>query len=321
MTSTAMRSPDAAWIDRHADEWVSADLISREQAEAIREFEHVEHHVVPDADAPRLSLLGEAAAYLGSVLALMGGAVAVGENWDGLGLAGRIAVGAVVAAAGFIAGTWLTGVGEDGTGRLGSFLWLLGTGGVVLVAGVIGEEFDATDSGAFALVLGAPAFVIGLALWRNLDRPLQLLTMLWGAVFSLGGIAELLDAEPWALGYVTWMLAVVFGGFAFLRRITPRQLAMAAATVVATVGAFMMMDASQRIGPVIAAVTTAVAVIVALREHLMLLLVVGVITFLVSVQALLQTTFAGATSAVIVAIVGVCIVVGAVAHIGRRPAR
>ena len=80
------------WLDDHAAAWVEHGLVSSGQIDAIREFEH-EHAPEP----PRLSLIAELAVYLGSALALMSGAMMVGQAWDSLGLGGQVGLGIAIA--------------------------------------------------------------------------------------------------------------------------------------------------------------------------------------------------------------------------------
>ena len=85
------------WLDEHAEQWVEHGLVTSDQVDAIRDFEQ---HEAPE---PRLSIVAELAVYLGSVLALMSGAMMVGPNWEALRTAGQMAIGLAVAALGFLA--------------------------------------------------------------------------------------------------------------------------------------------------------------------------------------------------------------------------
>ena len=73
---TSLLHPDR--VEAHGDAWVDAGLISDEQLDAIRRFEHL--------DTPttrRFSVPAEIAVYLGSTLALSGGAMVVAQQcWD-----------------------------------------------------------------------------------------------------------------------------------------------------------------------------------------------------------------------------------------------
>lgn len=156
----AIEGQQAAWLRRHVIEWAGSGLISGSQAEAILHYEHVDEPMAPQ----RLTIVAEVAPYLGSVIAFTGGATIIGPNWDQLGLVGQAVIALAIAAIGFTAGTWLAGQGEAGTDRLGSFLWVVGTGGVALaVVGVVNEA-DPQHGGWFPATVGIAILSIGAML-------------------------------------------------------------------------------------------------------------------------------------------------------------
>ena len=65
------------WLGSHADDWVAAGLITPDQAASLQAYEAA--HAAPVGG--RLGPLAEAAAYVGAVLALIGGAVGLGPEW------------------------------------------------------------------------------------------------------------------------------------------------------------------------------------------------------------------------------------------------
>lgn len=303
----AFMSHRGDWLERHADEWVHAGLVSSDQADAIRAFEGTAESAV------RLPIVAEVAAYLGSVLALMAGSIVVGQRWDDLTVYGRTVLGLAIAVVGLIGGSWLVHLGEPGTQRLGGFLWALGAGGIGLVGAVLGEDRGLTgDDGRLLLVIGIPVFAIGLALWRNLDRPLQFLTAVAGAGITFGGIGQWLEFESWQAGVALWGAGVLFALLVLSVRVEPQTITLATASFVAWFGAMVLIDSSERWGAALAALTAGAAVVAAIRERIVPALVVGVITFLIAIQALLQTTFSGAGSSLVVAVIGLAIVVAAV---------
>ena len=139
-------------MDDHAVAWVEHGLVSSDQIDAIREFEH-EHAPEP----PRLSLIAELAVYLGSVLALMSGAMMVGPNWEALRYRRtESAIGLAIAALGFVAGARLVHLDDPGTRRLASFMWLIGTGGVALALGASPTPPSSTSRAGTSLIIGLP---------------------------------------------------------------------------------------------------------------------------------------------------------------------
>jgi hypothetical protein len=316
LTPLTGRSPGSSrtWFDDHAGLWVEHGLVSSEQVDAIREFER--------ARAPepaRLSIVAELAVYLGSAVALMSGAVMVGQSWDALGLAGRIAIGVAVAVLGFVAGVRFIHLDDRAARRLASFMWVIGAGGVALVAGTLADAAELEDPGWNLLAIGVPVLTIGAVLWRNLDRPLQVLTTAVGAGLTLGGIGDLLSMPAWLGGVLIWLLALTIGALAVTQRLRPELYVLGAASIAAMIGALMLIDVGEVFGSAFATVTAAGIVAVGLARHLVPILVIGVLAFLQSLQGLLLTTLNGAVAAMGVAIVGLAIVVVVIARSTRGP--
>lgn len=300
------------WLDEHAEAWVEQGLVTSEQVEAIRAFEH-EHE--PDREATaaaptRFSLAAELAVYLGSVVALMSGAMIVGESWESLTTAARIGIGLALAALGFLAGTRLVRLDEAArTRRLASFMWVIGTGGVALAAGTLADSAGVEEPGWNLVIIGLPVLAIGAALWRNLDRPLQVLTTAIGAGLVLGGIGNLLSAPAWLGGIVVWSLAVAVAALAITQRLRPELYVLGAAAIAAMIGALMLIDVSELLGTSAATVTAAGIVALGLARHRTPILVIGVLAFLQSLQGLLMTTVNGAVAALVVAVAGIAVVI------------
>ena len=229
------------WLDRRAVEWVDAGLISSDQAEAIRRFERDTH---PPA---RLSVVAEVAAYLASVIAVGGGAAIVAPNWSQLGTVGQMAVALAVAVVGFVAGHRLVALGEPGTVRLGSFLWVVATGGLALAAAAVIDAVEPHDDASWAIVIGTVVLVAGGVMWRNLDRPLQLATTAVGLGVAATGWFELIDVRIWAVATIMWVAAAVLGVVTVLGYLHPRGMALAIAAVGMMFGAFQLAERSERI--------------------------------------------------------------------------
>lgn len=307
MSPSTLDQEHTTWLERHARSWVEAGLISEDQAVAIAEFEGVRPR-----EPQRLSTAAEVAAYLGSVLAIMGGAVAISGRWEDISLFGRVGIGIAIAVVGFLAGTWLMEVGEAGTSRLGSFLWAVGTGGVAITVGVFVDEVDSSAGGWMPLLIGLPVMAIGLGQWRNLDRPLQFLTAAIGFAMTLSGLAEIADVNIGDLGVVFLTTGVVCAVGSATGHLEPRWFVLATGSSGAYLGSFMLSDYNEHLGPAAAAIVATSLVVFALRERRIPLLVLGVAGALLATQALLATTFSGAAASMVVTMLGLAIVVGAV---------
>ena len=312
--SSRTEQPDSDWLDEHAEHWVEEGLVSSDQVEAIRAFEH--HEAPP---APQLSIVAELAVYLGSVLALMSGAMMVGQSWDALRTGGQLAIGVAIAALGFIAGTRLIRLDDPGTRRLASFMWLIGTGGVALTVGILVDTAGFDDPGWNVLMIGLPILAIGATLWRNLDRPLQVLTTAIGAGLTLGGIGALLATPPWIGGILVWLTAIAIGALAITQRLRPELYVLAVAAAAAMIGAVMLADVSELTASIAATITAAGVVAVGLARHLVPILVIGVLAFLQALQGLLMTTLNGGLAAAVVAVAGLAVVVVVIARSTRGP--
>lgn len=302
------------WLNDHAPAWVEHGLVSSDQIDAIREFEH-EHAPEP----PRLSLIAELAVYLGSALALMSGAMMTGQAWDSLGVGGRVGIGLALAVLGFVAGTRLIHLDDPGTRRLASFMWLVGTGGIALAAAALSDAAQFDEPGWNLLIVGLPVTAIGALLWRNLERPLQVLTTAVGAGLTLGGIGALLSVRPWIGGILIWLTALVVGALATTQRLRPELYVLGVASIAAMIGALMLTDVDEILGSAAATVTAAGIVAVGLARHLVPILVIGVLAFLQSLQGLLLTTLNGTIAAMGVAVVGLAIVIVVIVRSTRGP--
>jgi hypothetical protein len=306
MAPSTLERRNEAWLDGHAREWVAAGLISDQQAESIRHFEHLDDR--QPAAPPRLTTVAEVASYLGSVIAFAGGAAIIGPNWDELGMVGQLGLAGLVAMVGFAVGTWLVHLAEAGTERLGSFLWVVGTGGVAMAAAVVMNEIDPRREAWFAIVIGLPLVAIGMALWRNLDRPLQLLTASGGVLTVGAGVADLADVSVWVTAPTLWLAAAVFGALAGFDRVRPRLVALAIAAAGVMIGSFVFAGESERLSAIIAVLSAAMIVALALIERSWVLVAMGLFSFLIATMSLMQTVLHGMGARLVAVLVGLAVV-------------
>ncbi len=302
---------DSRWLEEHAGQWVDHGLVTSEQVEAIRDFEHHE------TAERRLSVPAELAVYLGSILALMSGAMMIGPNWEALRTAGQIAIGLAIAALGFVAGARLARLDDPGTRRLASFMWLIGTGGVALAVGAAADAAAFDEPGWNIVFIGLPVAVIGATLWRNRNRPLQVLTTAVGVGLVIGGVGTILAVPPWIGAILVWTTALAVGAMAIGQVLRPEMYVLAVAAIAAMIGAVMLTDVGELTGSIAATITAAGIVAVGLARHLVPILVIGVIAFLQSLQGLLMTTVNGALAAAVVAVAGLVLVIVVIARSTR----
>jgi len=170
-------------------------------------------------------------------------------------------------------------------------------------------------------LIACPAIAIGAALWRNLDRPLQVLTTAVGAGLTLGGIGELLSTPPWIGGILVWLAAIGIGALAIAQRLRPELYVLGVASVAAMIGAVMLADTSELTASIAATITGAGIVAVGLARHFVPILVIGVIAFLQALQGLLMMTLNGALASAVVAVAGLVVVIVVIARSTRGERR
>lgn len=302
--SPTLERRSSTWLEDHVRDWVAHGLISDEQAGAIRHFEHVDEPAAPQ----RLTVVAEVASYLGSVIAFAGGAAIVGPNWDRIGLVGHLLLAATIAAIGFVVGSWLVRQAESGTVRLGCFLWVVGTGGVALATGAVVNQIDPADEGWFGVVIGLPILAIGLALWRNLDRPLQLVTSVVGAFIVISGINGLVDLSVWITSPLLWAASLVFGTLAALGQLRPRTVALVIAAGGLMVGSLSLAEASERVAAIVAVVTASGIVSAALVDRSWPLVAVGLLAFFIAITTMMQTVLQGMAARLVAVLLGLVLV-------------
>ncbi|MFM7062178.1 MAG: hypothetical protein ACKO04_01610 [Actinomycetes bacterium] len=131
---------------------------------------------VAPATAGRTVLAVEVVAYLGAALIVAAVMGILGQTWEDVPLAGRLALVGVPTAAAAGAG-WVLRTRTGPLGRLASVLWLLAVGGAAaFVALVCADGTDVVPDTAATITLGVVAPLAVLA-WAFQQRSLQMLAM------------------------------------------------------------------------------------------------------------------------------------------------
>lgn len=304
--------PDETWLRRHTQEWVEHGLVTPEQAEAVVRFEADEGAVTPVETDVRagagLSLLAESAAYVGSVLALLAGAFVMAESWENLPVVVRVVVGVIVAVVGLVGGQTVARLGDAGSLRLAGFLRAVGAAGAAFAVGVVTFEADVPDWAA-ALAIGATLLAVGGPLWRNLDRPLQMLTTMAGGGAVLMAVGLVVEPPAWAVGATVWVVGALLGTAGLTERLRPPVYVACLGAVAMVVGATGAFDLFGE-GGVFAVVATAALIVVAgLSEHSVPVLVIGVLALLQSTVQMLATFVRGPVALLALLVVGLTTVV------------
>lgn len=306
---------DERWLAQRVNAWTTAGLIDTAQAEALVRYES-DHHE-PALPALRLGPIAEAGAFVGTGLALVGGAVGLGPQWGRMPLAIEIGIAAAIAIVGVLAGRILMHMGEPGAARLGGFVWLLAAAGAGLAAGTLAHELR-PDSAWIAVAIGVAAAALGAATWRNEERPLQVLTVAAGVALSTAGAASLVGAATWHLAPVAMLAGAGLWAAATRWTIRPTSAVLVVAALATIAGGFLWVDLSVRLGGWLGLAAAGGVVLLGIRSQRTLVLVVGVLGTLQAVQVLVQTTFAGPAGGALVALTGLVVVAAIVLQSRRR---
>jgi hypothetical protein len=267
-------------LDELLGRWVTAGWIEAGQAARIRAEEggrtqasvsgQPGQAAVPaPAEAPRRApLVVEALGYLGGLLAIAAGFVAVSQLWPGIPTGGELAFAAAGAVAlGAVAAMMRTG-GAPALARLRSVLWLMSTACVVAFMGVLAAQvWDFSPAGT-ALVAGGVATPYAAVLWWRTRAPLQQVATFAGAATvvgtSIASAAPGLDA--WGPGLGIWVLSAAWGVAAHLGYLVPRTTGYVAAAIGLLIGAQLTMQEAAGHALAVATVVGLLAAGVVLRQ-------------------------------------------------------
>ena len=314
----AVRAPEESWdLEGHLEAWVREGILDEEQARRI-----LAREALPAPAPPRLSVGAELAAYLGVVLVVAGAGVVTNRVWGDIGVGGRVAIGLVSATLGFVGGWLLLRVGESGTSRLASFLWLCGTAGSAMVTAVLVDRLDHGRAWPTVLTVGAVVAAVSLGLWRNRERPLQFVSAVAGVVMVVAGA---LNGTGWAVhpvaaGTVVWAasVALAVGGATVLR---PGVVAVVLAQLGATFGALLVTPDQHALGLTLGLVAGAAGLGYGVGRREPPVVVVGVLAFFSMTVRLLGLYLRGPAAALVSVLLGVALVSVALWRTWGRRAR
>jgi hypothetical protein len=192
-------------ITRQLDTWVSRRLITRAEADAIAAFEA---HPERERARSRMGPLTEALAYLGGALAIAAAGVLVGQVWEDLPTAARVAVPGAIWVTMFAVGWWLRDARHAALGRLGRVLWFLSPAPLawcVIVVTMDGfglrERWPLLWSGAAVSAYAAALYALRPAILHQLAVVVGL-AMLAGGLFAS---SQAVGVTIWTIG-VAWIL-------------------------------------------------------------------------------------------------------------------
>ena len=296
--------------------WVSAGIITQEQADRIAAHEASRTARQQTAPTTRASLLVEALGYVGGVVILVGAVLLATEFWEELGVAGRLAVVGGAASVMVVAGVAVPPRAGDQGRRLRAGLWAAATAAFAGFVGLLASdvlELSGTDAG---LLTSAATAAVAVLLWwlrpTNLQHLVALVALASTVAYALTRISDaeyLPGTGIWAAGLVWFLLAL--GGL-----LRPRRFALTLGAAVAIVGALTIMSTDVGIALTLASAVAVIAMAVVMTD--LVLLSVGAVGLLFALPIAVSTWFDG-DFAVPVALLGAGVALVAVAlWIARR---
>ena len=291
-------------LDALLRRWVGQQLITADQAAAIRHVEHVDLVAVPgravaaEVPAERTPLVIEALGYLGGVVIFIAATLVTAQFWSDITTGVRVAVAlaaTVALLAGGLALPRRPGGLHDPVGRLVAVLLALGVAGVAATLALVGNEVLDLAGNDTGLLVSLGAAAGGGTLWRlRPSFPQQAVTVV--ALLASGAVLTArFDGDSSLPGLAVWV-----GGLAYLllgwgEVLEPRRAVVLLASISLVIGALMTMgsDPGLALGLFTTVAITALAVFV---RDLALLAVAAVSAFLV-LPTMMNAWFPGSLAA------------------------
>ena len=141
--------------------------------------------------AQRISLLTEAAAYVGVILLLVGAIIAIGPRWNDITRCGQVAVYAAAAVFFLLVGIIVRQVREPAIQRLAGVAWFLSVVGVAGAVWLATYRVHGKTDAVTLLAVGVAVTVYAAALWLVRRYALQNLALFVGLVVTILGIVAI----------------------------------------------------------------------------------------------------------------------------------
>ncbi|MFN3218722.1 MAG: DUF2157 domain-containing protein [Acidimicrobiales bacterium] len=245
-------SSDRSALRVHLDDWVTTGLIDPATARAIERHELTR---TPERTS-RIPLAAEAVGYLGGGLVIAALTMVIGNNWEDLGVAARLAVLAAPTTLAAAGGWWIGRADEEPLQRLGSLLWALTVAGVAATAGEVWydviHDADPPEAGTILFPAAAAAVAAGVLWWLR-RQALQVLVLFATTVATVAGVveasrAEGSDASLLAMGLALLALAAAWTTGGLLEHLTPSLPVLIVGPALALVAAQILRDENVDLG-------------------------------------------------------------------------
>ncbi len=308
-------------LEEQLDAWVTREIISADQANAIRALEAT-------GATPSHSVVREVLAYLGAVLVGVAGFILVGQSWENIGEVGRIIVsltaGVVLAVTGFVLGS----MDHQATRRAGQVALLLAAAPIGFATGMMtdtivsDEELSVLAGFSGALVFSAVSF----ARYRSWAQHTALFLSALGTTIALGALVEG-DAGSWVTGLGVFALGVGWLIASVGDRLEPKVLGEVWGIIALGIGSVIVVASlGSTEGDGLAAMVAWIAVSIALvavgvaRDEVVLL-VGGVLGLLIYVPWIVTEVLGGGIGAPVSLLVAGALLIGTAVHLSRRSSR
>lgn len=191
----------------------------------------------------RLPLIAEVLGYVGAVVALSAGCVAVRQIWPRIPPAGIMSFAAVAGAVLIVAGAVLNRrASEPPFARLRSVLWLFATVAVGGFFAVFADQVLKFSDGNVALVAEAGWTLCALVLWLRCRAGLLHVAAFAGTIALAGtGLGQLDHGVTHnGIGLVVWAVSVAWGLAAYFGYLPPVNAGLAAGSAGAVIGSALV---------------------------------------------------------------------------------
>jgi hypothetical protein len=298
------------------DQWLAEGIITPEQAERMLRIGPWSGSASNDTGSRRSPVLIEAAGYLGGALVVVATLLLGARYWGELSTPARLVVIGSAAAALLIAGALVAGRGPAGR-RLASVLWLGSTLAVSGFSAVLVNAIPGWGEHAPLLISGATA-AWATALWFLLRVLAQQVAMAAAFLVAAASVISELTTSNSLPGLAVWAGAgawLLLGWRGWLR---PRRAVMPLAAAAMVVGTLITLPTTW--GFVLAFLTLAALVVLALRLRELPLLVVAAVGALQVLPAAAVEWFPGSVIAPVGLLLVGLLLVGAAVRRARSQA-
>lgn len=217
-------------LDRMLERWTDADLITPDQAQAIRAAE-----MRAGSTSSAVPALAEVIAYVGAIFALSAVGFIASRVWAKLAVGEQLGMVALATGVLWAGGWWMRGGRNPVRDRLVSVLWFLSAGGIGWFADIAATDLWDVEDG-YALIIGLALTLYAGLLYLYRRTSLQQIAVAGGVGFLCGGLSDIAGGDSW-FGLFLWIAGVGWIVLARVGVVTPERTGFALGAVGALTGA------------------------------------------------------------------------------------